>query len=457
MQRSRYGMLGILLLCVHVLLAGCTQKYEIFHPVCSQENCDQSSLINSAPLEDGYSVSNYGWNADRLKSASRMDTPFFKSWLEYGEDGRPLDVMQKKAILRRIDAISERGEDLLVVVYVHGWHNNADVKEKDENYDSVAFDNLMAAHVGAVRRFHELAGLRRTPTVLGVYVGWRGESTRVPGATVLSIRGRSEAADRLGKTGVQDDLLEISNYVYAANPKNKMLMIGHSLGGKVLTSAFINYFSPEQGYILNPGVMIVTVNAAVSADCFSAAFNRNRPSSKPLWVNITSRDDPATNRLYRWAVLTNYVRSCGHAGAVGNKAIGHYGPFITEKLSFNHLGAAKVDVASGRVLSGDLAGEIFQFSENEVGWVNAKSMNAHVPYWHFSAADSAYQIGVADWYKIVFCRTDSYPEPMALRNVETDMNSIDRRVGGGTASAKHNGYVSTNLIRLWVEAIYSMK
>ena len=43
---------------------------------------------------------------------------------------------------------------------------------------------------------------------------------------------------------------------------------------------------------------------------------------------------------------------------------------------------------------------------------------------------------------------------MRMRNILVDKNLLNRDQGANTISARHNGYVSTNLIRLLVEAMF---
>ncbi|WP_199140360.1 hypothetical protein, partial [Delftia sp. ASV31] len=68
---------------------------------------------------------------------TRNQTEFQQAWIEYAEDGTPHDIWQKAAILHWIK--NHKGP-LHVLVYVHGWHNNADdLSNRDPRNNAIKF------------------------------------------------------------------------------------------------------------------------------------------------------------------------------------------------------------------------------------------------------------------------------------------------------------------------------
>jgi hypothetical protein len=59
------------------------------------------------------------------------------------------------------------GRPLIAVIFVHGWKNNADPRERDKNYDE--FRDFLE-HLATDRQVVQ-GGQLITPSVVGVYVG----------------------------------------------------------------------------------------------------------------------------------------------------------------------------------------------------------------------------------------------------------------------------------------------
>jgi pimeloyl-ACP methyl ester carboxylesterase len=83
--------------------------------------------------------------------------------------------------------------------------------------------------------------------VLGIYIGWRGDSLTTPGLKFSTIGNRADAADRLaanrdhdGMYSLYSSLKDIANALHGADPDGRMLVVGHSLGGRIVTRLFMN-------------------------------------------------------------------------------------------------------------------------------------------------------------------------------------------------------------------------
>ncbi|MES1965455.1 hypothetical protein M0N77_08980 [Psychrobacter sp. AH5] len=93
-----------------------------------------------------------------------------------------------------------------MVVYVHGWNNNADDKDKEDkqNFDTAAFPYLLA------RRHFQNPNMN----VIGVYVGWQGTKFKFPPAHFLTPLNRALVADAIGNGDeIRDDIVSLTNHV----------------------------------------------------------------------------------------------------------------------------------------------------------------------------------------------------------------------------------------------------
>jgi hypothetical protein len=124
----------------------------------ARQDCREASLV--ADAENDYSL----------------------GFVEFDDEGRFYDARQANAIL---DWLRHADQPQYVVLFTHGWHHNA--SETDFN----------------VRRFKDsLKGIKqRHPgyRVVGLYLGWRGETVNTPYLRMLTFWNRRAASERLGR------------------------------------------------------------------------------------------------------------------------------------------------------------------------------------------------------------------------------------------------------------------
>lgn len=127
---------------------------------------------------------------------------------------------------------------ITVVVFVHGWSNNA----QEENPNLNSFRKLLS-EVAAEQKQHNRG-------VLGVYLSWRGESMRAV-MKPFTYWGRARAADTIGHGIMVEALTRIRNIHWlvaqGANRRgnsnleiyknSRLVLIGHSFGGRALYDA----------------------------------------------------------------------------------------------------------------------------------------------------------------------------------------------------------------------------
>lgn len=451
------------------LVQGCTIADKPYHPVCGDATCSPQALKDAVPTRTDLAIHQDGWGAclndpdhsqldhSALAQHSRCENfdqsvllpvSYAQAWLEYREDGQRHDPIQRDAILHSIESGSG---PLYVVVYIHGWHHNADASNGDPRNNAIKFPFLMARQVDVLQR---MALDRRAPMpqVLGIYVGWRGEEYTDPIRRLFSIDGRSEIAEKIGGAGVlKHDLQDIANAMRARDAQaSRMVVFGHSLGGRMATSMFKADLDNGQTQPLGAGTLIVTLNAAVGADCFDGVFQaggKNPDAPRPVWINITSEDDTATNGIYSIAKRIGLVHSCNANSPASGKTIGHYRPYfrqVIDQASVPHS-ADTADV-----------GTLEKAVSWEPTWYKQPSARLFMKFPY--RTDTVLDLSRASYTSVnIGIENSELPDRVLERsvwNVRSDQSLLDFDMGGGDLSGHHNGIISTTLVRLLTEVVY---
>ncbi len=174
------------------------------------------------------------------------------AFVEFGEQGSFQDTTQldqARLLLR------ETPGKVLLVMYLHGWHNHAKSKDVDR------FERFLAGIAQFQRVKH--TGFQ----VVGIFLGWRGESSTLKGANVFTIWDRKRAAERLASNN--DCLETISSLTATARSRGRddhyVVLLGHSLGGLVLERAVAHSITAalhSQAPKARPADLIITLNPA---------------------------------------------------------------------------------------------------------------------------------------------------------------------------------------------------
>jgi len=134
---------------------------------------------------------------------------------------------------RQVEPILEalRSRASFLVVFVHGWHHDVSGATRDLN----RFRDSLAANW----RTDDGAGPEQ---VVGVFLGWRGASNRLPHVRHLTYGGRYRAARRIGRSGETADL--VGDLIEAARSheyRSRVVLIAHSMGGMILEQAYASH------------------------------------------------------------------------------------------------------------------------------------------------------------------------------------------------------------------------
>jgi len=224
------------------------------------------------------------------------------NYIEFTERGNVFDTARTDFVRSRINKYSSNGNGVITIVFIHGWKNNAST----HNENVQAFRNRLALFA----QESPLIGQRR---VVGVYIGWRGASVTFPVIKELTFWDRKAVAQKIGKGGVTDVLLDLEAYD-AANPYNVLVVIGHSFGGAILLSAYSELILDRVKTLANNRVStgktpladaLVLINPAIEANEMlrvKEAIITHQGSWDDATPNLmrvlSSKADKATHRLF---------------------------------------------------------------------------------------------------------------------------------------------------------------
>lgn len=449
------------LLLAAALLAGCSTVPDQQYQAAGFR--DKSCSLNAAGRQAACPP-----DTGQAGDGERIERKFSVAFLEYCEvesaackaPGQLFAPEQLQAIRQRIETANAAGQATLVAIYVHGWHHNASSEDGNVKY----FDHMLARYADALAR----AG-RPDIGVLGVYVGWRGELIEASIPSVFTVADRGRAADRIAQGSVAADLATIAAAVQAGPASSRLLVTGHSFGGRLVSRALLPRLR-ESHQPLGDKALIVTLNAAVGADAFYDFYRdpaRLSPSAgKPTWVNITSLDDWATKWTYWIANRVGNLQPDHPEDNSSGETIGHFGPYKTHQISF--ADCSKVgcgDAASLARLQGVDYWSPAPFHFFVLRYASATSADRlemcglmrEYPY-NQQAVDAMERVAVCRdmiGSESPYTGRKRYPGNGHLWNIEADESVIESDGLQPTSTAVHNAVTQTNLATMFVRLLYA--
>ncbi|SJM92738.1 Esterase/lipase/thioesterase family lipase [Crenothrix polyspora] len=345
MRYFNTGGHGRLILILSFLITGCAANsmYRTAYDTCqltANVDCNTHSLQQHTDKVNG--------------------TEYLLGFVEIDDQGQWRDRKQMQALIDTLYASAAK-QSVLINVFVHGWHHNA--APGDSNIEG--FKQVLAriSHAESKKIDH-----KQQRKVIGVYVGWRGESILIPGIKNLTFWDRKNTAQDIGYLGITELLLkleEIANVRNAIAPpiKSRLIVIGHSFGGAVVYSAtsqiLMSRFVDSQankGFVDTAkgfGDLVVLLNPAFEALRYAPAFDlaQSRCSffenQTPKLAILTSETDNATGVAFPLGrTLNTFFEShskvnrndCGYAmtldeGEADRNTVGHYLPLVSHTLT----------------------------------------------------------------------------------------------------------------------------
>ena len=296
---------------------------------CSKVEADfKSEIVTDRVVKNGLTVYKHDeLDRSKLKAGDIInDTSFSRFYLEYRQTGQKFDGNRQ---LDRIKlAIKNSDKPVYLIVYVNSWHHNADTK--NPTAEVKYFPNILAR-----RSFQN-----PDKNVIGVYIGWRGEKYKYPLKNLLTPREVAEIADTIGKAGeVRTDIISMVNHVQMNSHSGYSLVMGKSFGARLLSRAFMDdliKMKSIEDWPLGSRSLLVNLNPAIGANAFDEVFKNMSEKrvdlQRPIWLNMTSKNDTATSWLYPKARFIGQNLSDEPVQNEMNKTyktIGHYKPYLS--------------------------------------------------------------------------------------------------------------------------------
>jgi hypothetical protein len=327
----------VLILLAAIAVCGCHVKNDLYNPALPRDQRARSVFtVETRPAESAQVDKDCLQGRAACLETAHVDPncqPNLKAclaFIEFDEMGEMWDPAQLEAasgLIGRTKAATATGPDgpgpsPIVVVFIHGWKNNAktdserQVRDQDSNGNVVGFEGVLEYLKGSLYPTHP---------IVGIYIGWRGDivSKDWPVSRQLSYFNREATAVRIPGTSMSAALTRVMVDAHRDRADAQVIMVGHSFGGLVLERALSE---PMADFVLRscalqPGSLgtenafawanlVVFVNSAAAAsegkqmldflktqpNCTMAQpGSAHEPNSRrPLFLSISSLGDTAT-------------------------------------------------------------------------------------------------------------------------------------------------------------------
>jgi pimeloyl-ACP methyl ester carboxylesterase len=249
-----------------------------------------------------------------------QDVPIFP--IEFDDQGVLFDQNQLAVAQRKIEA--SRSGNPVVVIFVHGWLNNA----SDCSGALVGFEDVLRTRQALEQDYSpKLIPPREPREIIGIYIGWRGLSMQAGYLNLLTFWGREAAAARIAQSSLVDVITALAESAKGQHARSQVVLIGHSFGGAIVERAMTQLIVARLGLIASAGGgpvslpidLTVLVNPASSAlDTWrlvntlmerNARFEQQTYSGnkmeqrgagpvRPIMVSVTAENDDATGYFF---------------------------------------------------------------------------------------------------------------------------------------------------------------
>ncbi|MEM1167437.1 MAG: hypothetical protein AAGI30_14250 [Planctomycetota bacterium] len=233
--------------------------------------------------------------------------------IEFDDHGTFWDINQLNDTL---DLIRQRNEEaergVLVLVYTHGWKNNADPEQTDGD---------LTRFRAQLHRIAAEPGFQQPDNpdhLIGVYLGWRGATSLIPLHEQLTFWDRKHTAERLASYAMRETLISLVRTT-KERPASKCIVSGHSMGGLIVGKTLgpalntLMLASDDQGtqmlvdlvLLQNPALdalstweLVEFLKRSNTTVELRTPSGESMPAPGPFIVSITSETDSATGVSY---------------------------------------------------------------------------------------------------------------------------------------------------------------
>jgi hypothetical protein len=301
---------------------------------------------------------------DHIKAVIESTSTYKMGFVEFDDQGWYWDPKQCDFVEQMVrneagvgDESHSTPQGIVLVVFVHGWKDNADFN----SFGVQAFRDILQ-ELNKLEQTAQNNNVRSARKVIGVYAGWRGLSATWEPFKELSFWDRKETAHKVGGYGAMTKLLVDLEAIQKKNlsllpektPRTELIIIGHSLGAaavysalsQIITERFINTVENTKNPTpLRPlGDQIIFLNPAFEAqrhyDLYLLAHDVSTypKEQRPVLSVFTSQTDWATQYTFPisqfFSTLFESNRNNEQKKA-GLETIGWYETFVTHHLTYS--------------------------------------------------------------------------------------------------------------------------
>lgn len=285
---------------------GCVK--DLHYRYFDNQSCGAGSCVNLPAREAGP-----GWEL---------------AYAEFKDDGSAWDSLQTERAVELITkAKADNGGAAVVLLYVHGWKNNANAAPPSDPKDVEKFKVALDRVATMVSRLKQGD---RLPPLVGIYIGWRGGTVNVEPLKTLTYWPRRAVARRVGRSALFESVDRIVDATKpAGDDRARLILVGHSFGARVLENAVdgLDARSGTPGRMLawqntlhiGPGSvgppppvdLVVFVNAATQSSISEKSIHRLQETRTVFYgpgATVEScKDDPIGERRAACRPLPLYV------------------------------------------------------------------------------------------------------------------------------------------------------
>lgn len=321
-------------------------------------------------------------DAKRAEVEVATDAGYKLGFVEFDEEGWFWDVANRQTaavenLIEHEAAESKAAGGPIVLLYVHGWKNNASYDNAD-----VQMVRAVLAMFSAIEQ-KRVEGTSTPPRrVVGVYVGWRGLSAEVEPFKELSFYERKSTVEKVGHGALTELLVRLDLLRNRLNegadnklPQTELILAGHSMGADALYTAtsqiimerFLQSTRAASGgrpaAIIKPiGDLVILLNPAFEASAFYDLWQRASdpsivydPRQLPVIAVFASEADSANRIWFKVgrSISTAFEDKRNDAlgpderaavvESIGNFSVGSSRPFVTHELTADSAHTLKAD------------------------------------------------------------------------------------------------------------------
>ena len=198
---------------------------------------------------------------DCLTTFVEKHEEYLLGFVEFDDLGWAWNREQGRVLFREIRKVER---DVLMVLFAHGWKHNADSCDTNVTCFREALRGLHAAETA-------LYG-ENARQIVGVYVGWRGDSAKGSVPKQLSFFDRKATAHKVGSGSLTELIVRLKEERTMRGGNSRLVIVGHSFGGAAIFSATSQLImdrlataDERGGAVRGLGDLVVLVNPAFEA------------------------------------------------------------------------------------------------------------------------------------------------------------------------------------------------